>query len=191
MSEVRPNKAEKKYLTLAYNNFYDIFDEILSDSFWKKNKYYRFCKIKDAFSIYAELLQYPPLSWVIEHVKKNRPPMEAEIGSELFKFIRNLIIHFPFFESWEAVWIDKDIVNWQRKSLSIDKFLKNYQGHGPVKYRIWEANRKKMTYIAINFPKNYSKGEKVLLKNVLSEKDGIKFALVFMRKVIDTQVENG
>src|SRR5271157_2426947 len=111
----RPNEAEKKYLSLAYDAFYGIFEEVIADAFWEQDKYYKFCRVKDAFSIYAELLNYPPLQGVIEYLKSHRPPMEAEIGSELFKFIRNVVAHFPFFRSWEEVWIDKDLVNWYRE----------------------------------------------------------------------------
>lgn len=45
----RPNDAEKEFLTIAYNRFYDIFDEIMANSFWEKDTWYRFSKIKDAF----------------------------------------------------------------------------------------------------------------------------------------------
>jgi hypothetical protein len=51
------------------------------------------------FAVYAELLNYPPIKWVIEHIKKARPPMEAEIGSELFKFIRNIVVYFSFLKA--------------------------------------------------------------------------------------------
>ena len=189
MSELRPNKAERKYLKLAYNGFYDIFEEVFDEHFWKKDKYYRFCKIKEAFSIYSELLNYPPFEDVIKYMKDKRPPMEAEIGSELFKFVRNVVTHLPFFESWEEVWIDKDIINWRKKGLSIDKFLKKYEGRESVKYRIWEAKKKKMAYMSINFPDKYSEGKKIFLKDILSEKDGTKFSIVLMRKILDTQVE--
>jgi len=190
VDELRPNRVEKEFLGLAYNKFYDIYEEILSDDFWKRDAYYRFSRIKDAFSIYTELLNYPPIEWVIEYLKNNRPPMEAEIGSELFKFVRNVVVHFPFFESWEKVWISKDIINWHKEGQSIDKFLKKYEGHEPVKYRFWEAEKKKMTYITINFPKGYTEGEKIFLQDVLSEKDGIKFSFILMKKILDTQVED-
>jgi len=68
--EIRPNKAEKEFLTLAYNRFYDIFEEIMDDSFWNKEEWYRFSKVKDGFAVYSELLNYPPIKWVIEHIKK-------------------------------------------------------------------------------------------------------------------------
>jgi hypothetical protein len=98
----------------------------------KKNKQYRFCLIKDAIAIYAELLNYIPINWVIENIRKTRPPMEAEIGSELFKFIINVLTHFPYFNRWDDVWISKKI-----------KFLERYKGRDPVKYRFCEAKKRK------------------------------------------------
>ncbi len=53
---LRPNKAEKEFLTLTYNRFYDIFEEVMNDAFWKKRKSYRFSRIKDGFAVYSELL---------------------------------------------------------------------------------------------------------------------------------------
>jgi len=187
--ELRPNKAEKEFLTLAYNRFYDIFEEIMDDSFWDKDEWYRFSKVKDGFALYAELLNYAPIKWVIEHIKKARPPMEAEIGSELFKFIRNIITHFPFFESWGEAWINKSIINWYKEGQSIDKFLNEYKGKETVKYRFWEAQKRRMTYLSINFPKKYEEDTKIHLKEILSEKEGVKFSFILMKQILDTQVE--
>jgi hypothetical protein len=188
-NELRPNKAELEFLTLAYNRFYDIFEEIMDDSFWEKDNWYRFSKTKDGFTVYSELLNYEPIKWVIEHIKKARPPMEAEIGSELFKAIRNIINHFPFFNSWDGVWINKSIVNWYKEGQSIDQFIEKYKGKDVVKYRFWEAEKKKMTYLSINFPSNYNDNDKIFLKDILSEKEGVKFSFVLMKQILDTQVE--
>jgi hypothetical protein len=186
----RPSPAEKELLTLAYNRFYDLYDEIISDSFWEKEDFYRFSRVKEIFSSYAEILNYPPIKWVIEYLKTSRPPMEAEIGSEFFAFIRNVMVHFPFFQRWEEVWINKTIVNWHKEGQSIDKFLAKYQGHEPVKYHFWEAEKKKMTYMSVNFPPVYTSGSRVFLKDILSEKDGVKFSLVLMKGILDTQVRS-
>lgn len=188
--EKHPNIAELKYLNLAYNRFYDIFDEVLTDSFWVKDKYYRFCKIRDAFSIYTELLSYEPIQWIIEYLRTHRPPMEAEIGSELFKLVRNVLAHFPVFESWEDVYIDYDLANWNKPGQTIDKFFRKYEGHSPVKYRYWQPDIKKMTYISINFPTDYSQGGQVWLKDLISEREGVIFSMIFMKRVLDTQVED-
>lgn len=189
INELRPNKAELEFLTLAYNRFYDIFEEIMDDSFWEKDNWYRFSKTKDGFTVYSELLNYEPIKWVIEHIKKARPPMEAEIGSELFKAIRNIINHFPFFNSWDDVWINKSIVNWYKEGQSIDQFIEKYKGKDVVKYRFWEAEKKKMTYLRINFPSNYNDNDKIFLKDILSEKEGVKFSFILMKQILDTQLE--
>lgn len=189
MEDTRPNKVEVEFLTLAYNRFYDLYEEVMKDEFWEKDEWERFSKIKQAFAIYAELLNYEPLKHVIEHLKTARPPMESEIGSELFKFVRNVVSHFPFYNSWENVWINQSIINWHKKGLTIDRFLKKYAGHDEVKYRFWEENRKKMTYLSIRFPKTYSDDSKIYLKDIITEKEGVKFSFILMRKIMDTQVE--
>lgn len=185
----RPSKSEVEFLTLAYNRFYDIFEECLEEEFWDKDCYYRFYTIKDAFLVYSELLNYEPIRWVIQEMKKKRPPLESEIGSDLFKFIRNVFSHFPFFRCWEDVWISKSLINWQKEGKSIDRFLEKNAGKPKVKYRLWEKKTRKMTYLSISFPCEYDKDVKIYLKDILSEKDGVKFALILMKKIIDTQVE--
>ena len=188
-TELRPNKSEKEFLTLAYNRFYDLFEEVMDDLFWEKDEWYRFAKIKDGFSVYTELLNYPPIKWVINHIKKARPPMESEIGDEVFRFIRNIFAHFPFFESWDKVWVNQTIINWHKEDQFIDKFLDKYQGRNEVKYRFWEAPRKRMIYLSINFPCEYKEDTKIYLKDILSEKEGVKFSFILMKQILDTQVE--
>jgi hypothetical protein len=188
VNNLKPNDSEKEFLTLAYNRFYDLFEEVINDSFWKKRKVYRFTRIKDGFATYSELLNYEPLKWVIEQVKEKRPPMEAEIGSELFKFVRNVISHFPFFDSWDEVWIKKSFINWNKNGLTIDKFLNKYSGKETIKYRFWEKEKNKMTYLSINFPQEYN-DEKIFLKNILTEKEGVKFSFILMKQILETQVE--
>jgi hypothetical protein len=187
-SDLKPNTAELSFLNLAYNRFYDIFAEVMTDAFWQKDGWYRFSRAKDGFAIYAELLHYEPIKWDLEELKKSRPPMEAEIAGDLFRFIRNVVLHFPFFESWDQVWISKQIVNWCSEGKSIDQFLRSYAGKGPVKYRFWQSDNKRMTYLSITFPPEYSDDSRVFLKDVLTEAEGVKFAFILMRQVLDTQV---
>jgi hypothetical protein len=189
-NNVRPNERELQFLTLAYNRFYDIFDEIMDDTFWEKDAWYRFFKVKDGFGVYSELMNYEPLQWVLDDMKISRPPMEAEIAKELFKFIRNIISHFPFFDRWEDVWINKSLINWHREGQFIDNFINKYEGKEPVKYRFWEEKKKKMTYLSIRFPEHYADNTNIYLKDILSEKEGVKFSFILMNQVLNTQVEN-
>jgi hypothetical protein len=185
---LKPNEAEKLFLSLAYNRFYDLFEEVMNDGFWKLDAWQRFSKVSNGFSVYAELLNYEPLKYILKAMKTKRPPMEAEIGGELFKFVRNILAHFPLFATWDDVGINKTLINWNRKGQSIDRFLKKYQGSSEVKYRFWEENKKQMTYLSINFPSTYS-DEKIYLKDIINEKDGVKFSFIMMRNILNTQVE--
>ena len=185
---LKPNEAEELFLSLAYNRFYDLFEEVMSDSFWELDAWQRFSKVSHGFSVYAELLNYEPLKHVLNAMKTMRPPMEAEIGGELFKFVRNVLAHFPLFATWDEVWINKTLVNWNKKGQSIDRFLNKYQGKSEVKYRFWEEKKKQMTYLSINFPSTYG-DDKIYLKDIISEKDGVKFSFIMMRNILNTQVE--
>lgn len=186
---LKPNESEKLFLSLAYNRFYDLFDEIMADDFWENDDWYRFSKVSNTFSVYTELLTYEPFKYVLEELKKHRPPMESVIGGPMFKFIRNILTHFPVFDTWNEVWLSKELVNWKKESLTIDRFLKKYTGHEEVKYRFWETDKNRMTYMSIRFPQEYSEN-KIYLKEMLSEKDGTKFSLLMMRKILNTQVRS-
>lgn len=50
-----PNEKKVEVLTLFYNRFYDLFDEIVNDNFSNKDANIRFLKLREAFSIYKEL----------------------------------------------------------------------------------------------------------------------------------------
>lgn len=187
--DVRPTKSEELFLSLAYNRFYDLADEIIEDEFWQKEEWYRFSKVSHLFAVYAEALSYEPFKNVLEALKKHRPPMESEIGGALFKFVRNILAHFPVFETWNDVWVNKELVNWQREGLTIDRFLTKYSGHDEIKYRFWEPQKELMTYMSIKFPKKYD-SEKIYLRDIVLEKDGVKFSIIMMRKILNTQVES-
>jgi hypothetical protein len=45
-----------------------------------------------------------------------------------------------------------------------------------------------MTYLSINFPSTYG-DDKIYLKDIISEKDGVKFSFIMMRNILNTQVE--
>ena len=187
--ELRPSKSEELFLSLGYNRFFDLYEEIMDDDFWNKEEWYRFTKVSHIFSVYAELLTYEPFKHVLQSIKEHRPPMESEIGGPLLKFIRNILAHFPFYETWNEVWINKELINWQKEGKSIDRFLKKNYGHPEIKYRFWEPKKKKMTYMSISFPEKYE-DNKIYLKDMVSEKEGVKFSLIMMNQILITQVES-
>ena len=172
----RPTKAEEEFLKLAYRRFYEIEDIVFADDFLSKDSELRFNLIKDGFAIYSEILNYEPIKWELEKMKTKRPPMESEISKDLFRFVRNLIFHFPFFSNWNEVFITKQLVNWHKPGQSIDKFIEKYRGTPAVKYRLWESREQRMTYVTINFPVDYNEEKKIFLKDIINETEGVKFS---------------
>jgi hypothetical protein len=189
-----PNSKELIALSLFYNRFYDLFDEITNDKFLEIEPTLRFYKLREAFSIYKELLAYSPIKEYVEWMKKGgRPALEGIIVDELFSFIRNLLLHFPVFETWDEVYINKSLATWSKVG-QIDKFLKKgltikIDGKNELKYRIWDTDKKEMTYFSVRFPEQYNESN-IYHKNIIPEKVGMKFCMALMRKILDKQVEN-
>lgn len=182
-----PTQNEIEFLNLSFNRFLDLFGEIMSDKFLEEKPKLRFFKTKELFAIYSEILKYPPVQWLIE---SNKRPSHSEVGRDLFKLIRHILMHFPFFEEWTHVWIKQSLVNlYSTRPQFIDQFLSMNEGKEPLKYRFWEERTKKMTYLSVNFPTDYTRGEKIYLYHLLPEKDGIKFAAIFMWDILKVQVE--
>ena len=188
------SEKEKEVLTLFYNRFYELYEEITNENFIEENAQIRFFKLREAFSIYKELLSYEPIKSYIDWMKHGgRPPLEGVIADGLFSFIRNLLLHFPVFKTWDEVYINKNLATWSKIG-QIDKFLDKcpkikIDGTGILHYRIWEVKKKKMTYFTINFPEKYGE-ENIFLKDIISENVGMKFCMALMREVLDTQVKN-
>lgn len=194
VDEIKPNKKERVVLNLFYNRFYELYEEISRDDFFKESSDYRFYKIKESFSVYKELLGYEPIKYYLRYIKSGaRPPLEGIIAEDLFSFIRNVLSHFPIFNSWDDVYITKDLATWNKEG-AIHKFLLKstkikIDQRGTVKYRIWEHSKKEMTYIKINFPEKYDGDFKICLKDIINEKEGIKFCISLMKQILDVQVE--
>jgi len=186
--DTKPTPEEIEFLKKAYNFFYDIFDEVFDDSFWVKDPYYRFSRIRDAFLVYSELLEYEPIELIVNVVKKVRPKMEGELSKEFVLFIRNLLIHFPLFRCWDDVEFSKALINWSKPDRSIDNFLLTYSGHHEIKYRTWNPKKREMTYALINFPSKYYENTVIKLKDIISEKEGVKFCLSLMKSILSSQV---
>lgn len=74
MEKSLPNDKELEVLTLFYNRFYDLYEEITNDNFFKENAQLRFFKLREAFSIYKELLSYEPIKSYLEWMKRGGSP---------------------------------------------------------------------------------------------------------------------
>lgn len=188
-NEIRPNKNELEFLNDSYNAFLDIYDEVREDSFWDNTPYYRLSKVRDAVLIYSEILEYEPVKWYIYTLRKIRPPM-AELSKDYIEFIRNVLVHFPFYNTWDTVKISKELINWSKPGRSIDKFLHKYSGHSEIKFRMWDKRKKTFAYVSVTFPPKYDSAIGIYLKDIMPEKEGFIFVMSLMKSVMMSQIES-
>lgn len=186
--ERHPNSSELEILNLAYTRFFSIYGEFILDKFWTLPAEMRLFKLKNCFEIYAELLKYKPIKWYVDYLKVHRPPKEGFIASEYFLFIRNVLCHFPYFCCWNDIFINEKNSSWNGPAnSSIQRFIKKYSGLDAVKYRIWDNDKQKYTYLDVGFP---SLGmDKIFLKDLISEKEGMFFCMILMKNVLESQIE--
>ena len=183
------SKDEKEYefLNLASDRFLDLYHEINGGHFMEFSPEIRFYKIKELFSVYTELLSYEPIKKHIAFLEKARPPMESVLSNEFIKFIRNILAHFPFFSTWDDIYITKGLVNWVSEGKTIDKFLNKYKGSSEVQYRFMEAKTRKWRYPTIFFPKEYDDA-RIYIKDMINENDGVLLCAILMYKVVMSQI---
>lgn len=185
---LKPNESELMFLQLAYNSFYDLYE--LYFSWAELNEKQKYDIILKIYSIFSECLKYEPIKHYLSFLEKNRPEWDI-ISLKFFEIIRHIIIHFPFFNSWNEVYFNRKIILWSWNHSKIDKFFIQNEWKEQFKWRIWDNYNKKMDYwYTINFPKNYSKNENIYLKDLIDENLWVEFSLIMIKKVLDTQVEN-
>ena len=100
----------------------------------------------------------------IENGKNNKEKYQV------FRMLRNLLIHFPFFENWDDIYINENLLDWnKRKGSQIKKFFKDNENK-ELNYSIY-MNRygkwEKEIEINIKIPKIY-KYKKIYLKDILT-----------------------
>lgn len=181
-----PSQQEEEFLNLAVNKFLDISDELLSEH--AVNPEVRFTLLVRMMSIYTEALNYIPIKNYLEHIESNRPPGELTAYKYL-EIIRHILLHFSFYSSWNEVCFSKSLITWTGKHSKIHKFLTEYDNHESYKWRIWDDKSKEMTYgYQFNFPKGYTSGKTIYLKDLIDEDKGIKFSVHLIRQLFYSQV---
>ncbi len=192
---IHPNKKELEMLGLLYDKFFHLYEEIRSKEFLKLDAGIRFMKLSKMFAIYNEAQLYPPIRYVLDGLDKIRPKSEKFIALNLFNFIRNVLAHYPVFDSWNEAYVTKNLAPWSDKikNKSILRFLGDREklddyNRNP-KFRIFDNNNKKFEYFEIRFPSSLKDDDKVYLKDIFSEKVGIRFCIIFMMKYLSIQLK--
>ncbi|MBQ9684216.1 hypothetical protein IJV57_01920 [Candidatus Saccharibacteria bacterium] len=192
---IHPTENEIVALNLFYNKFLDLYNEIRSKSFYKTDPEIRLLKLKELFSVYNELMLYEPIRQYVDNIDKFRPKSEKFIAMDLFSFIRNIMLHYPVFNTWDEIYMTKALAKWSKniKNHSIDKFLKKCTELSGLdqhpKFRIWDPKEKSFSYYEISFPEEYNSDSVIYLHSIMSERTGIEFCTIMMLKILSVQIK--
>lgn len=192
---IHPTEDEVIALNLFYNKFLDLYFEIRNKSFYEAPPEIRLLKLKELFSVYNELMLYEPIKQYVNNIDKIRPESEKFIAMDLFSFIRNIMLHYPVFNTWDEIYMTKALAKWSKniKNHSIDKFLKKCTELSGLdqrpKFRIWDPKEKSFSYYEISFPEEYNSDSVIYLRSIISERTGIEFCTIMMLKILSVQIK--
>lgn len=136
---------------------------------------YSFETIKNITNLIDELLSDEILKEdYIKELKKltvNSANIEEKL--ETFQMIRNLIIHFPFFKCWDDIYINYDLLNWNKpKFSSIKKYFAKNNGKR-MTYKIYTRLGESWTHehtVDFVVPTLY-KSKKTYLRDIITAED--------------------
>lgn len=106
----------------------------ISFPFEVNNESWGFDIIKNTAFLIAELLSNKDTKndFIKAASKSSVNGDNNEIWIESFEVIRDIIAHFPFFDSWNEIYLNRVLLNWNNKDLKkkkhIESFFDKYAG---------------------------------------------------------------
>lgn len=179
-------EAQKAFFKNCLGRFTRLLPEIDGEKFWRREAHERFGRIKDVFSLYAEIFKVPVVKAVdAEYARGKKPPQQIACR-KLLLVLRHLFAHFPHFECWNDIYFCREMVTWDTAGANgaIEKFFRDPPFESVTKFRIWHGELKKFTYFSVSIPTDYTSNRTIFLKEIMSEKEGVQFSIHMMADVI-------
>lgn len=184
-----PTIQEYEFLKLAYIRFEEIWQIYIKEDFYDQPAEYRFFFLKDAFSIYSEVIKYKPLISYLSELEFNKEKLWLILNVDFPKIVRNIILHFQF-GRWEDVYINKALVSWYNGNNStIDKFFEKYKGYEPIICKT-KSKMNTVNEFKINFPPRYDYLTNIYLKDIINEEAGVDLFLTLMKSAMFSQLKS-
>ena len=136
-----------------------------------------FKSVKQVSSLISELLSNSDTKKAFEKAASASKVngKNNEIWLECFEVIRNILVHFPWFNSWDEIYINRSLLNWNNntgRQQHIEKFFDKY-ANKTLEYTIYYHNGIKWVpghKSILKVPKLYAY-KKLYLKDIISMKD--------------------
>lgn len=136
-----------------------------------------FKSVKHVSALVSELLSNSDTKAAFEKAasKSKVNGKNNEIWLECFEVIRNILVHFPWFNSWDDIYITRSLLNWNNnsgKKQHIEKFFDKY-ANKTLEYTIYYYNGLKWVpgHKSILKVPQLCAYKKMYLKDIISMKD--------------------
>ena len=151
--------------------------EGIPDPLIYKSDIFSFQDIKYVSALVSELLSNRDTKKAFELAasKSEVNGKNNEIWLECFEIVRNILTHFPWFNSWDEIYISRALLNWNNntgKKQHIERFFDKY-ANKTLEYTIYHYNGSNWIpwhKSTLKVPKLLSY-KKVYLKDMISIKD--------------------
>lgn len=147
----------------------EAYDIILNYDYENSEKR-KFEIIKDLSSLTSEILKDKSINEKMKRVAESSPINGDNIDEKFntFKMIRNVINHFPLFDSWDEVFISNDLLEWNNSGGDqIKSYFKKEKEFSYIIYLNKNDEWVPSQTINIRTPK-LGKNNKIYLKDILS-----------------------
>lgn len=177
--EKQLKEHQVQYIKLAFQRISFIENNI---DFEATPPHIRLLYLKELFTIFEELHK-------IEFIRSNEGKMSLQTQQTLndmkliVAFIRNVLSHFPLFNTWDDIWISQDFSTAMggTERGKIFKFLKHNDERIPLAVRV-TYNDGTIIQANFNYPQNIKPDQIIYLKDIIDEKDGARIVLSIMHE---------
>lgn len=162
LGEIKSNFIEQAFERFSYLKY------VLQTH--KIQPYIRLLLLKEIFSIFSEIQ-------AVHDIKGNFSNSEDLKGIfELIVFVRNVLLHFPIFNTWDEISISPEVAremmpnnNKNKNSSKIAKYLDNNFGKDDITIEAHYEGQKLLGLGSINLSAIKANSEKTFLKSIISE----------------------
>jgi len=178
-----PTADQVEFLQLGLNRYRELSNALLNNENLTDEQ--KFFFIKELVSVYSEMEAYPPLKNLLNDSPINNPILTFQ---PLFKAIRHVLAHFPFFSKWDDFYFNQDMVNCMKSpGKTIHKYFLAAEKHPQFFFRF--QSRDKGEELNGMAPIGYDSNKNIKLTDILSLNDAISLIVGHSHLILSTVLD--
>jgi len=180
-----PTADQVEFLQLGLNRYRELSNALLNNENLTDEQ--KFFFIKELVSVYSEMEAYPPLKNLLNDSPINNPILTFQ---PLFKAIRHVLAHFPFFSKWDDFYFNQDMVNCMKSpGKTIHKYFLAAEKHPQFFFRFQSRDKGEELNGKIMAPIGYDSNKNIKLTDILSLNDAISLIVGHSHLILSTVLD--